>query len=403
MNNKLLKFLLILFLLIGIFYLFFLGMDRAKEILAPIFLAIILSMMLVPVANFLEKKGMSKGWSVFFSDMIFVLFIAGTLWAVGVEVKRVSGQWSSIEERLSTQFDQLESFVETNTGFSIENPFEKSGSQQENGNQESGQQDNQQSNNENTQPGTGQEKKDDSGGMDSSVKNQLGTVVTSIFSSLGNLLLIAVYIFFMLLYREKFRNATLKFIPENQQEEGKEILTKIVKQARQFLIGKVILVLALTIIYSIGFVISGMESPFTIAFLAAVLSLVPYIGPLVGGIIAIAVAYITTGELNAVWIVFATYVLAQFIESYLVEPFLVGNRIKVNPLFTIIAIIIGAAVWGVIGMIVFLPLFSFIKSIADHVPMLHPLAYVIGNEDSGDGEGMESKLAKKVKGWFKRK
>ncbi len=375
--------------------------------MAPIFLAIILAMMLVPVANFLEKKGLKKGWAALLADMLFVLFIVGTIWAVGIEIKKVSEQWSSIEGRLNAQLTRIENFVENNSPFSIENPMEENNSQQNNqsGSEEGG-------NNQPTKEEQGNgsdkaekqsDKKDSGGSQMSAIQSYLTTAISNVFTSLGNLLLISVYIFFMLLYREKFNKATLNFIPDEQKEEGKEILAKIVKQAQQFLVGKMILVLTLTIIYSIGFAISGMESIFTIAFLAAVLSLIPYIGPLIGGVIAIGVAYITTGETSAVIIVFTTYAIAQFMESYLVEPFLVGNRIKVNPLFTILAIIIGAAVWGVIGMIVFLPLFSFIKSICDHVPLLHPVAYAIGNEDSGEGEGMEEKITEKVKGWFKSK
>lgn len=363
--------------------------------------------MLVPVANFLEKKGLKKGWAALLADMLFVLFIVGTIWAVGIEIKKVSEQWSSIEGRLNAQLTRIENFVENNSPFSIENPMEENNSQQNNqsGSEEGG-------NNQPTKEEQGNgsdkaekqsDKKDSGGSQMSAIQSYLTTAISNVFTSLGNLLLISVYIFFMLLYREKFNKATLNFIPDEQKEEGKEILAKIVKQAQQFLVGKMILVLTLTIIYSIGFAISGMESIFTIAFLAAVLSLIPYIGPLIGGVIAIGVAYITTGETSAVIIVFTTYAIAQFMESYLVEPFLVGNRIKVNPLFTILAIIIGAAVWGVIGMIVFLPLFSFIKSICDHVPLLHPVAYAIGNEDSGEGEGMEEKITEKVKGWFKSK
>ncbi len=359
--------------------------------------------MLVPVANFLERKGVKKGWSAFLADMLFVLFIAGTIWAVGLEVKKLNDQWSSIEDRFNSQLGKVENFVEKNSPFSIENPLEKNNSQQDSNKEKAPESDQKLQKGENSD-GKSQkdaEKEGSDGTQMTTIKSFLTKAIAKVFSSLGNLLLITVYIFFMLLYREKFNKATLNFMSKEQQEEGKEILSKIVKQAQEYLIGKMILVIILTIIYSIGFAISGMESIFTTAFLAAVLSLIPYVGPLIGGILAIGVAYITTGETTAIYIVMVTYAIAQFIESYLVEPFLVGNRIQVNPLFTIFAIIIGASVWGIIGMIVFLPLFSFIKSICDHVPMLHPVAYLIGNEDSGEGEGMEEKIKEKVSGWFK--
>lgn len=422
MNSKTSKFILILFLVIGIFYFFFRGLALAKGVLAPIFLAVILAMMLVPVALYLEKKGMKKGWAAFFSDLIFVVFVLGTLWAIGMEVQRLTQQWSSIEDRLSSQFSKVESFVEKNSGFTLQNPFTQGGSQQggqtgsqggnkqENsgngskqqlGNQQSSQQNQQQENKSGTLQQQGNQQAQQGGGNSGfSAKNWLTTLLSKIFSSLTTLLLITVYIFFMLLYRRKFWKAVLRFVPDEQKEKGRIILSQIVKQARQYLFGNMILVLSLTIVYSMGFSISGMKSPFTTAFLAAVLSLIPYVGTLLGGIIGVGVAFITTGKMSTVWIVVSTYVVAQFIESYFIEPYLVGKRVKVNPLFTILAVVIGGAVWGVIGMIVFLPLFSFIKAVADHVPMLNPVGYTIGNEDSGEGEGPGTKLAKKVKSWF---
>lgn len=380
MNEKTKKFLLIFFLVVGILYFVFHGMAMAKSVLAPIFLAIILAMMLAPVSSFLERKGLNRGWASFFSDLIFLLLIVGILWAVGYEIQRMAKDWSSIEDRLNSQITQVISFVEKKTGLSLDNPLSGQAGQQEGqGNQPEGARtvnqanQNQQSQNQQVQGGQ-------SGGIGGGVKSWLTTVAKSLFNSLSTVLLIAVYIFFMLLYRKKFEKAVLKFIPEENRSNGKRILSEIKKDSQQYMFGNLLLVGLLTVIYAIGFIISGMSSPFTTAFLAAVLSLIPYVGNIVGGVIAVGLAYITTGELSAVWIVLGTFLGAQFIESYLIEPYLVGGRIKVNPLFTILSVTIGAAVWGVIGMIVFLPLFSFVKAVADHVPLLHPLGYLIGKE-----------------------
>ncbi|RDV11917.1 AI-2E family transporter [Pontibacter diazotrophicus] len=380
MKDKLKRFLLILFLVIGTFYLFFHGLALAKGVLAPLFLAVILAMMLAPVSNWLEGKGVKRGWAALLSDLVFFLFVVGVFWAVGMEVQKLTSQWPSIQDRLSDKFGQVESFVEENSGFSLDNPFSQ-GSPQGEGEQASRGGENRGSSQQTSGDGKAQQASDSGGGSSGiSVKSILTTVASRLFGSLSAILLITVYIFFMLLYRRRFYQAVLKFVPGDKQEEGKQVLSEIVKDARQYLVGNLILVAALSVIYAIGFSVSGMGSPFTTAFLVGVLSLVPYVGNIVGGAIALAIAFATTGDLNAVWIVLGTIAVAQFVESYLIEPYLVGNRIKVNPLFTIIAVVVGSAVWGIIGMIVFLPLFSFIKAVADHVPMLKPLGYTIGSE-----------------------
>lgn len=188
----------------------------------------------------------------------------------------------------------------------------------------------------------------------------------------------------MLLFREKFEKGTLYFVPERNRDKGKQAISEILKDAQHYLVGHVILISILTGLYTIGFSIAGMNGAFTTALLAAVLTLVPYVGTMVGNILALGIAFVTTGNMSAVWIVLATVAVGQFIESYFLEPYIVGKRMDVNPLFTIFSVTIGAAVWGIIGMIVFLPLFSFIKVIADKIPVLRPVGYFIGKEDTSE-------------------
>lgn len=370
------------FLIIGIIYLVFHGMAMAQTVLAPIFLAVLVAMVLAPVANFLEKHGLSTGWAAFFSDLIFILFVIGILVAVGAEIQKIASNFSSIQDRLSSLFSQISSFLEQ-YGYSFENPMKDSGNNPLQDSAASG------------AAATGQTQ----GPYDlNNMRSAISTAFTWTFSSLTTFLILVVYIFFMLLFRNKFEKATLKFVPENEKQEGKRIISEILEDAQQYLFGHLILIAILTTFYTIGFSISGMKTAFVTALLASVLTLVPYVGSAVGNLLALGMAFITTGNMSAVWIVLATVAIGQFIESYFLEPYIVGKRMNVNPLFTILSVTIGAAVWGIWGMILFLPLFSFIKAIADHVPRLQPVGYAIGKEDTG--EESDSGLKKKIKGWF---
>lgn len=376
MNKSIRNSLLHWFLIIAIIYLLFHGLAMAKTVLAPIFLAVLIAMVLAPVANFLEKKGVSTGWASFLSDLIFIIFILGILVAVGAEIQQLATNFSSIKDRLSSLFSEINSFF-GQYGYSFSNPLKDSGGSKLLGS------------------AAGQAQ----GPYNlENLQNTLSKAFTWTFSSLTTLLILVVYIFFMLLFRQKFENATLKFVPEQNRQKGKTVISEILEDAQQYLFGHVILIIILTVLYTIGFSIAGMKSAFVTALLASVLTLVPYVGTLVGNLLALGMAFITTGDTNAVWIVLATVLIAQFIESYLLEPYIVGRRMNVNPLFTIFSVTIGAAVWGIWGMIVFLPLFSFIKAIADHIPKLHALAYTIGKEDTVD----ESQwgFIKKVRSWF---
>lgn len=376
MNKSIRNSLLHWFLIIAIIYLVFHGLAMAKTVLAPIFLSLLIAMVLAPVANFLEKKGVGTGWAAFLSDLIFIIFILGILVAVGAEIQKLANNFSSIQDRLSSIFSQVNSFFKQ-YGYSFSNPFKDTGGSAL------------------TAP-TGTDSQGPYNLND--LKTTLSTALTWTFSSLTTLLIIVVYIFFMLLFRDKFEKATLRFVPKENRDEGKTVISEILEDAQQYLFGHVILISILTALYTVGFTIAGMKSAFVTALLASVLTLVPYVGTMIGNLLALGVAFITTGNMSAVWIVLATVTIGQFIESYFLEPYIVGKRMNVNPLFTIFSVTIGAAVWGIWGMIVFLPLFSFIKAIADHIPKLHALGYAIGKEDTV--EESDSGLKKKIKSWF---
>lgn len=370
MNKKTKSFLLVFFLIVAIAFLSIYGLSMAKSVLGPIFLAILVAMLLARVSSFLEKKGWKRGWAAFASDFIFVIFICGILLAVGAEAKRITSNASSIQNQLSNVFSNIDSFVENKFGYNLENPFSNI------------------KNNKNTASISPSEVTANpqntliSAGSIGNLQNYIKNILTWTFSSITNLLLIVVYIFFMLLHRDKFEKGVLYFVPEEKRDKASRTISEILENAQQYLWGHVILISLLTGFYTIGFSIAGIGGPFTTALLASVLTLVPYVGTMIGNLLALAVAFITTDSMSAVWIVLATVSIGQFIESYLLEPYVVGKRMDVNPLFTILSVTIGAAIWGIWGMIIFLPLFSFIKVIADKISFLRPIGYFIGKEDT---------------------
>jgi predicted PurR-regulated permease PerM len=77
----------------------------------------------------------------------------------------------------------------------------------------------------------------------------------------------------------------------------------------------------------------------------------------------------------------------------------VGGNIQLSPLAVIVALVVGGLIWGVAGMVLFIPFLGIAKIIFDHVPTLHPYSYLVGDEEENSG----SSPLDKVKGWFKKK
>jgi predicted PurR-regulated permease PerM len=74
------------------------------------------------------------------------------------------------------------------------------------------------------------------------------------------------------------------------------------------------------------------------------------------------------------------FIVIQSFESYLITPKIVGSKVSINPMFTILAIFTGNLIWGVAGMILFIPFTAIIKQVFEEVDYLHPYAYLIGKE-----------------------
>jgi predicted PurR-regulated permease PerM len=199
-------------------------------------------------------------------------------------------------------------------------------------------------------------------------------------------------------YRDKFKKSVLRFVPPENRGTTKKILDEAGKVSQQYLFGRFILILVLMVLYSAGLAILGIKQAILISFIAALLSLIPYVGNLIGYGIALLMGTLTSsGGMGTIIGVSAVFGLAQFVESYILEPFIVGQKVNLDPTLTIVGVVLMGMVWGLAGMVVAIPLLGIVKVISDHVPALHPVGYTLGTE------GTEADWTKKIGEWMKRR
>jgi predicted PurR-regulated permease PerM len=73
-----------------------------------------------------------------------------------------------------------------------------------------------------------------------------------------------------------------------------------------------------------------------------------------------------------------TYAIVQFIQGWVLEPLILGPQVKINPLFTIIALVLGELLWGIPGIILAIPILAIFKIVCDHIEPLQPIGFLIG-------------------------
>jgi predicted PurR-regulated permease PerM len=183
--------------------------------------------------------------------------------------------------------------------------------------------------------------------------------------------------------------AFIKFSPIDKREIAFNMFKKVQKVGQKYLSGMIVLIIILGLANSLGLWIIGVDSPFLFGFLAAAMSIIPYVGTTLGASIPVLYAFMSHDSL---WIPFAVAVLfwvIQLIESNFLSPKIVGSSLQINALAAILSLLIGASVWGVAGMILFLPFVAMLKVICEEYEQLKPVALLIGdqNEDKNGKQG----------------
>ncbi len=203
----------------------------------------------------------------------------------------------------------------------------------------------------------------------------------NILTTLGNFLIMLIYVFLLLIYRTKFTKFAMMYSENKDKAEVRDILHKTSGVAFQYLLGRIKVMGILSIMYIITFLLFDLPYAILLTIFGALITIIPYLGPLISGLLPVLFAIIFFGDIQKTVIFAIIVVIIQLIESYVLEPLIMGKQIELNPLAVIIMIIIGGMVWGLAGMILFVPMFAMFKIISAHISSLRPVGFLVG--DSG--------------------
>jgi predicted PurR-regulated permease PerM len=196
-----------------------------------------------------------------------------------------------------------------------------------------------------------------------SVLSGLGSFSLGLFSGLF-------ISFFFLKDSRLFENGILTFIPANKESRWKNSSTKIKDLLSRYFVGLIFQILILFTIYTIGLLIIGVENPIVIAFLCALLNLIPYVGPLIGAALMLTLTMTSNlGEsfseviLPKTFWVFIVFMIGQLIDNFGSQPVIFSKSVKSHPLEIFLVILITGILFGIIGLIIAVPAYTAIKVI----------------------------------------
>jgi predicted PurR-regulated permease PerM len=207
-------------------------------------------------------------------------------------------------------------------------------------------------------------------------------ILGSLAYILTNLLFILAYIFLLLYYRKHLKEFILRLFPVSQRKEMEFVIDGAGKVSQQYLVGLAKMIGCLWVLYGIGFSICKVPNAIFFAILCGFLEIVPFVGNITGTTITLLVSAMHGAESMTLVGIIIVYGVVQFVQGWLIEPLILGGQVKINPLMTVVVLVIGELVWGIPGIFLAIPLSAMIKTVCDHVEPLKPLGFLLGKADS---------------------
>lgn len=186
-----------------------------------------------------------------------------------------------------------------------------------------------------------------------------------IFNGIFGFITVLVLAFYFLLDKDSIDNLIVRYFPENYKRRGSRVLKKISRNMSLWFRGQIALSLIIGFISYIGLLVIGVKYALTLAVWVAFTELIPIIGPILGGIPAVLIA--STDSLNKGVYVILLYIVIQSLEGHILVPQVMKKALGLSSAFIIISILIGARLFGVLGIILAVPVGSALSVILEEI------------------------------------
>ena len=200
-------------------------------------------------------------------------------------------------------------------------------------------------------------------------------------SALTSIFLVPVFMFFMLVYRDFLKQFFMRMFGTSGKKEYKstqQIIDKVKVVVQGYLTGIIAVISILAILNSLMLTIIGVEHALFFGTFAAMLNVIPFVGPLFGAILPVLYSLFTMDSLIIPVVIMAGFYVIQMMEGNIFTPIIVGNKVSINAFAALLLLFIGAQIWGIIGMILIIPIGAILKVVFDEIEYLKPIGFVMG-------------------------
>jgi predicted PurR-regulated permease PerM len=303
----------------------------AKPILMPLVVAAVLSVILLPIVKTLERWKFPRLLAISLILTVLVLLIPLIGYLLFQQSAAIAEDLPELSTRFSAWYQHLVSYLDQTWGID-----------------------------------TTQQAAYIQSGIDRLLSGS-GTFIQSTIdattSLLGYIALIPIYMFLMLLNRERFTGFLLHLNHTSKEENVVQVINQVQAVLQNYVAGLALVIGIMAVLNVSGLLLLGIPYAVFFGLIAAFMTIIPYVGVLIGAIPPILVALLMTDSLFYPIGVIILFVMVQSLEGNVITPKIVGDKVSINPLAAMVALVIGGFVWGAIGMILSIPLTGVLKVI----------------------------------------
>ncbi len=329
----------ILFGLILLVYVLF----NLQDIMIPLAFAMVLAILLNPVYNRLQRNRIPKIPSIILTILMAFLLFGGIMYFLSSQIIKFSDLLPVLKEKMSALNTQFGEWAQATLGITVQKQVALVNEALNNS------------------------------------KALVGSTLSTALGTLGIILLMPVYIFLFLFYKPLILNFLFEVFAEENFKHVAEILNETKTAIQSYMVGLLLEALIIAALNSTALLILGVEHAVLIGVIGAILNLIPYIGGIIAIALPVLVATVTKDGYSTQMGILIAYALIQFIDNNILVPRIVSSKVQINALISIITVLLGAALWGVPGMFLSLPMVGILKIIFDRIPDLKPWGKLLGD------------------------
>ena len=315
-----------------------------KSILSPIAFSVIIGILLNPLVNRMQRKGVKKVIAIALALLLTLVVVGGILYFISNQVINFGDNLPVLKVKFNEQVAHLQQWVAAN--FKI--------------------------------PVLKQQKMlhDAANGS----QTFLGSILGGALGLVGFIVLVPIYVFLLLYYKTLMLNFLHESFAEENTLKVSAVLTETKTAIQSYMVGLLLEALVVAVLNSTALLILGVDYAVLLGVIGALLNMLPYIGGIIAIALPVIIASVTKDGFSTQLGIIGAYALIQFIDNNFLVPFLVSSRVKINAFISIVVVLLGGALWGVAGMFLSIPFVAILKIIFDRLPEMRPWGKLLGDE-----------------------